>query len=443
MAYLFQRKRRPNEATPPPPPPAGEYELRFRWLRGPESPVCSSRECPIANDFSPLMWSNFARKDSWSLQCVDESMGLRMGLDGKAPIFCSADCFRQAWRDAVSHNQPFSGEGRTVPRLSGVSSEGGGRLPSEEEERASSTRKDIQGDECESGMASGDWIEVCTERRFRPCAADVGRRFRLECTAVSLDGSHLFGPRSIQIEPVLASPPPPPKRNLITVKGASNGGGYRFRVVSYNLLAEIYATGQMYPLCDFWALGWGYRCENLLRELRDSSADVMCLQEVQADHFEMHLKPRLYELGFEGLYKQKAREAMGMAGKVDGCAIFWRRSKFRLAEQYGVEFNTCARTVAQQIAESDEHEREILNRLTKDNIGVVVVLEVLLPNTRQNRINRMGPMQVCIANTHLYSNKDFPDVKLWQCHNLVRELEQLVCSRDLPLIICGKSEDDV
>lgn len=31
----------------------------------------------------------------------------------------------------------------------------------------------------------------------------------------------------------------------------------RFRLCSYNLLAEIYATQQAYPYCDFWALSWG------------------------------------------------------------------------------------------------------------------------------------------------------------------------------------------
>jgi CCR4-NOT transcription complex subunit 6 len=186
---------------------------------------------------------------------------------------------------------------------------------------------------------------VGSAKTFLPTAADVGRRFRLECTAVGLDGAHLFGPRSIRIEPVLSSPPPTPKRQLVAVKGAANGGGYRFRVVSYNVLAEIYATQQMSPHCDAWALGWSYRLPNLLRELRDAAADVLCLQEVQADHYERCFKPWMADNGFDGLFKHKTREhAMG---KVDGCAIFWRRSKFRLSEQYSIEFNECARTLTQ------------------------------------------------------------------------------------------------
>merc|ERR1712008_363257 len=48
-------------------------------------------------------------------------------------------------------------------------------------------------------------------------------------------------------------------------------------------------------------------------------------------------------------------------------------------------------------------------------------------------------MGICIANTHLYSNKDYPDIKLWQTWQLLQELETFVLSRgtNLPLMICG------
>lgn len=68
----------------------------------------------------------------------------------------------------------------------------------------------------------------------------------------------------------------------------------------------------------------------------------------------------------------------------------------------------------------------------------MIILEILHPpplrRDQQRRLNH-----ITIANTHLYSNKDYPDVKLWQCLTLIRELEQLVLHRDLPLVICGVS----
>jgi hypothetical protein len=36
-------------------------------------------------------------------------------------------------------------------------------------------------------------------------------------------------------------------------------GAAKLRVATYNVLAEIYATQQMYPYCDHWALSWNYR----------------------------------------------------------------------------------------------------------------------------------------------------------------------------------------
>ena len=42
----------------------------------------------------------------------------------------------------------------------------------------------------------------------------------------------------------------------------------------------------------------------------------MCLQEVQSDHYEQHLNPFMQTLGYEGIFKQKSRESMGVYGKV-------------------------------------------------------------------------------------------------------------------------------
>eukprot|EP00980_Cylindrotheca_fusiformis_P001544 scaffold350_cov133-Cylindrotheca_fusiformis.AAC.15 len=178
-----------------------------------------------------------------------------------------------------------------------------------------------------------------------------------------------------------------------------------------------------------------------MREIVDTSPDVICLQEVQADHYENHLYAAMSEQGFEGVYKQKTRQSMGLAGKVDGCALFWRRSKFHLVESYSIEFNELAQRQATQVLglnpRSDEA-ASFLNRLSKDNIAQLVVLELAQP-TLATRTNRDPINQVCIANTHLYSNKDFPDVKLWQAWQLLQELENFVLSRgtNLPLMICG------
>ena len=110
-----------------------------------------------------------------------------------------------------------------------------------------------------------------------------------------------------------------------------------------------------------------------------------------------------------------------------------------LVESYSIEFNELAQRQATQVLGLNPRSEEgiaFLNRLSKDNVAQLVVLELAQPQMRSSReqIN-----QICIANTHLYSNKDFPDVKLWQTWQLLQELETFVLSRgtQLPLMICG------
>ena len=56
------------------------------------------------------------------------------------------------------------------------------------------------------------------------------------------------------------------------------GSNPRFRVVSYNVLAELYATRQAYPYADPWALQWAYRRKLILQELEEAQGDIVCLQ---------------------------------------------------------------------------------------------------------------------------------------------------------------------
>jgi len=74
---------------------------------------------------------------------------------------------------------------------------------------------------------------------------------------------------------------------------------------------------------------------------------------------------------------------MGLEGKVDGCAFFYRASRFELKEKYVVEFNdaavTASRTETQRIRTQSmqqsqrKHQQEELNRqlqrLMRDNVA--------------------------------------------------------------------------
>lgn len=242
------------------------------------------------------------------------------------------------------------------------------------------------------------------------------------------DGTVNIGPPvSVRSRAVRTIPPPPPERRMFNLStgelySAKTRRPGTFRVLSYNVLAEIYANTQAYPHCPSWALSWTYRKRNLIREMALFDADVLCLQEIQADHFEDHFQPYFARLGYESCFKVKTREAMGRKGKIDGCATFFRKEKFALREQHIVEYNA--------IAQARTKEARTLNRCLKGNVGLILILECL---------DGSGPLVV--ANTHLYWDPELTDVKIFQIDAFMHELEVLFHNRRLPagvpLIMAG------
>lgn len=81
----------------------------------------------------------------------------------------------------------------------------------------------------------------------------------------------------------------------------------------------------------------------------------------QADHWKDWLEPELRAIGFEGVYKQKTRESMGQDGKMDGCAILYRKQRFSLVEKHALEFNHVAMSRAKQF--KNEKALQVLEKL--------------------------------------------------------------------------------
>jgi CCR4-NOT transcription complex subunit 6 len=116
-----------------------------------------------------------------------------------------------------------------------------------------------------------------------------------------------------------------------------------------------------------------------------------------------------------------------------------------MLENYSIEFNDCARDAAAALGLDDGECRRYMNRLSRDNIAQVFVLEVLTRTAAGANVRQPRQMtNVCIVNTHLYSNHARPDVKLWQTMTLMREVEQMALTRDIAVMVCGdfNSEPD-
>lgn len=109
------------------------------------------------------------------------------------------------------------------------------------------------------GPKEDEWVEISRDQVYITSIEDVGRKLKVEAAAYSLETGELLMMRVVKTDLVLSRAPDPVKRNLVTAKGSVPGGGARFRIATYNVLAEIYATQQQYPYCDFWALSWDYR----------------------------------------------------------------------------------------------------------------------------------------------------------------------------------------
>ena len=113
-------------------------------------------------------------------------------------------------------------------------------------------------------------------------------------------------------------------------KVAGKGEADMFTVVCYNILCDKYATANQYGYAASWALNWDYRKELILQQLIDAKADIICLQEVDADSFDEYFLERLKMEEYAGVHQPKSR-AKTMTEterrKVDGCATFFNTSK--------------------------------------------------------------------------------------------------------------------
>ncbi|NXG20359.1 ANGE2 protein, partial [Grallaria varia] len=186
---------------------------------------------------------------------------------------------------------------------------------------------------------------------------------------------------------------------------------FDFTVMSYNILSQnlLEDNSHLYKHCRQRLLFWTYRFPNILQEIKQLDADVLCLQEVQEDHYRTEMKSHLESLGYHCEYKMRTGR------KPDGCAICFKTSKFSLISSNPVEFF-----------------RRDIPLLDRDNVGLVLLL--------QPRFHCKTNSAICIANTHLLYNPRRGDIKLTQLAMLLAEIASVAPQKDgsfCPIIICG------
>ncbi|XP_059668553.1 carbon catabolite repressor protein 4 homolog 2-like [Cornus florida] len=417
--------------------PLDGHFLRFKWYR-----IQSDRKVAICSVHP---------SEQATLQCLG-------CVKAKIPVtksyHCSPKCFSDAWQHhRVLHERAAS----AVSENGAEDEELYGRFNST---GSGVVNTNLSGSLSNPNLANGaaplypagvtqrsggeTWFEVGNTKRYTPTVDDVGHVLKFECVVVDSETKLLVGhANTILTSRVIPAPSPSPRR-LISVSGIDVMGHIdsdgristagTFTVLSYNVLADVYATSELYSYCPPWALSWPYRRQNLLREIVGYGADIVCLQEVQSDHFEEFFAPELDKHGYQALFKRKTAEVFsGSIRTIDGCATFFRRDRFSHVKKYEVEFNKAAQSLTDALVPSAQ-KKTALGRLVKDNVALIVVLEAKFSN---QGVDNPGKRQlVCVANTHV-NVQDLKDVKLWQVHTLLKGLEKIAASADIPMLVCG------
>jgi CCR4-NOT transcription complex subunit 6 len=235
----------------------------------------------------------------------------------------------------------------------------------------------------------------------------------------------------------------------------------------YNVLCDKYATRQYYGYCPAWALNWEYRKKLILDDIKNFNADVIALQELETEQFYNYFLPELKQFDYDGIFSPKSRaKTMAEQDKkhVDGCAIFFKTSRFALVKDYLIEFNQIAMATA-------EGSEDMLNRvMTKDNIGLAALLEVKQdgdgaaaasgdsksPNSAKDQANAspVNKQLLLVSTAHIHWDPDYCDVKLIQTLMFTNEIKLIIeqatrefrstpspqpidCSSTIPVVVCA------
>ncbi|KAK1394721.1 carbon catabolite repressor protein 4-like [Heracleum sosnowskyi] len=204
-------------------------------------------------------------------------------------------------------------------------------------------------------------------------------------------------------------------RNWEYAKNRPSPNCDRFTILSYNILADYLATdhrGKLYFHVPRYMMDWEWRKKNILFELGLWSADILCFQEVDRFHeLEKELKVR----GYCGIWKMRT------GNPVDGCAIFWRSSRFKIMHEESIEFNKLG---------------------LRDNVAQICVLERISQNDIKHKSaipsSTGGSSKVVVGNIHVLFNPRRGEMKLGQVRVLLDRIHAVSkLWDDAPIVLCG------
>ncbi|XP_061989037.1 carbon catabolite repressor protein 4 homolog 4 [Rosa rugosa] len=208
--------------------------------------------------------------------------------------------------------------------------------------------------------------------------------------------------------------------------------GIRFSLVSYNILAQAYVKSSLFPHSPSSCLKWKARSQAILSVLKNLGVDFLCLQEV--DEYESFYKGNMESSGYSSTYIQRSGQ------KRDGCGIFYKHNMAELVLEDIIDYNDLVNSTQEgNVLDDDkQYDKDAIAskdpgskngskskstqdrgdpndprvRLKRDCVGLIAAFK--LKNPSQN--------VVIVANTHIYWDPEWADVKLAQAKYLLSRL---------------------
>lgn len=208
--------------------------------------------------------------------------------------------------------------------------------------------------------------------------------------------------------------PPLLKRNFVEVSQNLSGSQERkIRFMTWNTLADALCNGtENFIKCPKECLNWHVRKFRCVEEILMYNPDIICLQEV--DHFADFFQPLLHQVGYVGCFNPKpdspCLDCVNNAGP-DGCAMFYKVSKFNLVDQKLPIL-------------------EVERRGTMLQTNQVAILSKL-----KYQVSEGKEQSFLVATTHLKAKTGWESLRLNQGCNLIDIAKEM--SKGCPLIIGG------
>ncbi|XP_015510986.2 2',5'-phosphodiesterase 12 [Neodiprion lecontei] len=279
---------------------------------------------------------------------------------------------------------------------------------------------------------ANDWQEAAQGFVYTPKVEEIGCLLKLQCVPKKADQIgptvEVTSPSTIEAGPGYC---PFETRHLFTRTKLS---GNCFRIVSYNILADLYTDSsysreELFPYCPPYALDIDYRKYLILKELIGYNSDIICLQEVDSKIFQHDLLPTLSTLDYNGVFNRKGGTVS------EGLSTFFNIHRFQK-----LNFESAVLSQNVDLPGFDQTWKSITNEKFKERF---LCRSTAVQATTLLSLDNLSEILV-VGNTHLYFHPDADHIRLLQGYyalhyvrNVANEVQKKFPDHNVSIVLCG------